>query len=790
MDLKTMIVTAICATLGLLAPPARGQQNSPASLWPAQFNTAEGQVTLFQPQLANFQNNQMTSRQAASVLLNGQTEPVFGVIWLRHDVQVDPAARTVTVLNVSVARSRFPVSDPALQQALNDAVSQFYSGRTVVLSLDKLQATLAAMDKENAAAAELQTAPPKIVFVDHPAVLVPYDGAPRLTQVPNSNLLRAVNTPFFVVLDPATRSYYLEGGGQWFSASDPLGPFQYTGQVPAGVPAEAMAEGYQDPQQALSPQQAAAVQIVTATDPTELIWTQGPAQMQTIAGTDLLYVANTDADAFLNIDTQQYFVLLSGRWYTAPSFNGPWAFVPPSQLPADFAKIPPNSPKADVLASVPGTQAARQAVADAYIPQTAAVDLSQYDQPPVTYDGAPDFQAIAGTDMSYAVNTDSSVIVVGGAYYCCYNAAWYQSGNPLGPWQICTAVPADIYSIPPSCPIYPVRFVYIYGRSGNAIYFGYLPGYLGTYVYDGVVVYGTGYDYQPWIGGVYFSRPCTYGFGAHYDWYTRGWGFNFAVSLGGGGGWIGVRSADHGRRDQWFGHGGFHRVYARDAAHVAAARAQWTQDRARRGVMMGNIYERRADVHYDLPRGGPGPRELSRPAPIERRPAEVGRPQAPPEKLRPLPRETAGRGERGSEQTGAAADQSKRGQFDRGSNPGASNDRGRQEQSDQAARQERQRQQEAAPEQRRDQSQRQDQAQRQDQSRRQEPQPQEQQRQDQQRQDQQRQEQQRQEQQRQDQQRQQPQRQQPDRGSPQQDRGSSQQQNQQQGQDQGSSRQR
>jgi hypothetical protein len=32
---------------------------------------------------------------------------------------------------------------------------------------------------------------------------------------------------------------------------------------------------------------------------------------------------------------------------------------------------------------------------------------------------------------------------------------------------------------------------------------------------DGVVVYGTGYEYTPWIGTRWFGRPMTYGLGAH-----------------------------------------------------------------------------------------------------------------------------------------------------------------------------------------------------------------------------------------------------------------------------------
>ena len=68
----------------------------------------------------------------------------------------------------------------------------------------------------------------------------------------------------------------------------------------------------------------------------------------------------------------------------------------------------------------------------------------------------------------------------------------------------------------------------------DIIYFGYLPGYLGSYVYHGVVVYGTGYHYRPWAGHFFVARPDTFGYAARYDFFTGHWGFDFGVALGGG----------------------------------------------------------------------------------------------------------------------------------------------------------------------------------------------------------------------------------------------------------------
>jgi len=592
----TAAAVIIVSTLsGALAQAQPAPAAPPASRWPVQVDTAQGTITVFQPQLDDFQGTTLSARAAVSIEVTGQA-PIFGAVWIQSRVAVDRVARTVQILDVSITRSRFPDGTPN-QDALTDSIRQVFTGHPVTLSLDQLLTMLQTVHQEQAGAAELQTQPPKIIFLDHAAVKVQYDGPPRLTQVPNSTLMQVVNTPFFVVLMPDRKTYYLKGAGLWFSAADPMGPFQSEAQVPQEAIALADSSGYKDPAQALNAEQAASVEIVTASEPTELIWTDGAAQMGTIPGTDLLYIVNTDSDVFLDIDTQQLFVLLSGRWYTAATHDGPWTYVPADKLPADFSRIPPNSDKADVLAHVAGTQAAQDAVADTYIPQTASVNMQQYDQPPIEYDGDPSFQPIAGTEVSYGVNTDGAVVLVGGQYYCCYNGVWYSGINAAGPWQLCLSVPPAIYTIPPSCPIYPVRFCYCYGHTADLAYFGYLPGYVGCFPYDGVVVYGTGYYYSPWLGHDYYPRPWTYGFSARYNAYAGTWGFDFAIGFGGGRSWIGaaphrwVRSGG-----EWFGLGGFRPVYRHDLPHQTMAERELAINAAQRDAYGRSVYDHRTDV--------------------------------------------------------------------------------------------------------------------------------------------------------------------------------------------------
>ena len=87
----------------------------------------------------------------------------------------------------------------------------------------------------------------------------------------------------------------------------------------------------------------------------------------------LAYAANTDGDLFVHSPTRQYYYLAAGRWFRAGSLQGPWTYATPD-LPADFAVIPQSSPASRVLASVPGTEEAKDAVLLAQIPNTVNVN--------------------------------------------------------------------------------------------------------------------------------------------------------------------------------------------------------------------------------------------------------------------------------------------------------------------------------------------------------------------------------------------------------------------------------
>jgi hypothetical protein len=226
-----------------------------------------------------------------------------------------------------------------------------------------------------------------------------------------------------------------------------------------------------------------------------------------------------------------FYYLVAGRWFSVPALNQSWTFVTPN-LPDDFKKISLEHPRSRVLASVPGTQQAAEAVLLAQVPQTARVNIKELKAPDVVYQGDPQYEAIQGTQLERAVNTDKDIIKVGDNYYMCFQGVWFMASNPKGPWTIATSVPEDIYKIPASSPAYNVTYVTVEqddNTDDEWVSFAAYAGYTGLMTAWGCSVWGTGWYSPPYYGyggyyPVYYPYWRTYGYGSWYNPYTGGYG--------------------------------------------------------------------------------------------------------------------------------------------------------------------------------------------------------------------------------------------------------------------------
>jgi hypothetical protein len=517
--------------LGQPAPPAAQAAPDSSADWPRQIDSVAGTIVVYQPQPESLQGTVLTGRAAFSLTPKGKTEPVFGALWFTADVNIDRDQRLVQVLGTKVQRVRLPDATSNDESAFAAEIEREAPKWDITVPLDGLTAALSQVAEERAASDDLQAAPPKIIFATEPTVLVVLDGQPIRRPIEKTGIESVVNTPFPVFFDTKSQSFFLTNGALWYQTKDLLNGQWDVIPAPPKEVSEVVTKGDKQDQSAPPPSDTAPPKILVTTVPTELIVTQGAPNFAPLNGTQLLYVTNTEDNVFRDLASQKIFIVLSGRWYASTSFDGPWTFVRSNQLPPDFTRIPATSPKGDVLAFVSGTNQAKDAVMDAQIPQTAEVKRDA-PGPTIQYDGAPNFQPIQGTNMTSAVNTPSSVLNIQGQYYACVDAVWYVSQSPQGPWAVATSVPQEVQTIPPSSPLYNVRYVTIYQATPQVVYVGYTPGYLGTYAWNGAVVYGTGYAYAPYVSPVvYYPRPVTWGFSVNYNPWT-GWSYGVGYSSG------------------------------------------------------------------------------------------------------------------------------------------------------------------------------------------------------------------------------------------------------------------
>src|SRR5262245_30745234 len=445
--------------LAAMAPPS-------APDWPKVAKTGDTTINFYLPQLDSWDGHRLEAHSAVSIQTSATTQPIFGVASLAADTQVDKGARQVTLENARIESVRFP-SATNQEAAFKKLLEQSIRPKVRTLELDRLETALS-MSKERAKGESkpLKNDPPQIVFSPVPAMLVPIDGAPVYRPVSGTAYERVVNTGTLVLKD-TTGTHYLHVFDGWMTAPAVTGPWS----VPVSVRYDLdpvkdwvlkstsvdllTGADPKDPSNRPSLKKGPAPAILVAVEPTELIVTQGEPSYVPIDGTQLLYVSNTTGHVFKHLGDQRTYVVVTGRWFRADTPAGHWTFVPGKDLPPDFAKIPDESPKENVKASVPGTPQAQEAVIANSLPETAAIKKSGAKLDTPKYDGPPQLKPIDGTPLSYVVNGPIPVIQVSPtSYYALRNGVWFVGATLQGPWTVATTVPAEIYSIPPSSPLH------------------------------------------------------------------------------------------------------------------------------------------------------------------------------------------------------------------------------------------------------------------------------------------------------------------------------------------------
>ena len=516
--------------------PSRAQTSQTAADrgWPRAYSLpSEAQLVLYQPQIASWQDQkQLVAYTAVSYVAKGEQKPALGTIRLETETETSVPDRLVKFSKIKIAETNFPTLSKEQTQEIVTEVEKNIPEADRVIALDRV---LAYVDKStiNPKNVEgLKSDPPRIIITQSPSILVNFDGEPIWSPIKDNELKFAVNTNWDIFQHTPTGMYYLRNDTTWLRATDLQGYWSNAGKLPDSFTKLPNDDNWKDVHANLPGTPAKKLPKVYVTnDPTELILIDGEPKYEPVPNTGLLWISNTESDLFrLGKDGPVYY-LVAGRWFTALGLGGHWTFATP-HLPEDFKRISVEHPRARVLASVPGTQQAAEAVLLAEIPQFARVNKKEITAPEVNYQGDPQFQPIQETTLQRATNTDKEIIKVGETYYLCYQGVWFQANTAKGPWTLATSVPQEIYQIPPSSPSHSVTYVTVQpdeDDNDDWVTYAAYAGYTGLMIGWGCAVWGTGWYYPPyyWYGGyypIYYPYWRTYGYGAWYNPYTGVYG--------------------------------------------------------------------------------------------------------------------------------------------------------------------------------------------------------------------------------------------------------------------------
>jgi hypothetical protein len=502
--------------------------------WPRGYNLPnEAQMVLFQPQIASWDDQKhLVALAAVSYVPKDAQKPTVGTIKVESDTEVSVEQRLVKFSTLKITEANFPTLAKEQTQEIIKEIEKNIPAEDRVIALDRV---LAYVDKSTIRpknVAGIKGDPPRLYVSQIPAILVSFDGEPIWSPIKDNELKFAVNTNWDVFQHGPTGVFYLRNDTSWFKSTSLNGAWSLAGKLPDSFNKLPDDENWKDVRANLPGTPVKRLpSVLVSFDPAELILLDGEPKYEPVPGTQLLWVSNTESDLFRLGKDGPFYYLVTGRWFKAPAVNGPWTFATP-ELPEDFKLISLEHPRSRVLASVPGTQQAAEAVLLAQVPQIARVNKKELTAPEVNYNGEPEYEAIQGTQLQRAKNTDKEIIKVGDTYYLCYQGIWFMANTAKGPWTIATSVPDEIYQIPANSPAHSVTYVTVEkddDDNDDWVTYAAYAGYTGVMIGWGCAVWGTGWYYPPyyWYGGyypIYYPYWRTYGYGSWYNPYTGRYG--------------------------------------------------------------------------------------------------------------------------------------------------------------------------------------------------------------------------------------------------------------------------
>ncbi|NWF82702.1 MAG: hypothetical protein HXY18_02600, partial [Bryobacteraceae bacterium] len=544
-DVLRRTVNFWLALLLALGPggPVAAQQKAPAAAakpaavspvikdpgWPRVYTNGTATLAVHQPQVDDWKDFKLLEARMAMELLpaKGAKKLLAAVHWeAQTDTNIDN--RQVAIGDVKITRFSVPGLDEAKTKEMQALAVSLLPKKRDTIALDRI---LPYLDKSRVTARQVKisTEAPPIMVSTRPAILVMIDGQPILGPIGESKLTFVVNTNWDLFKVGKDGDFYLLNGLHWLTAEALEGPWKSASKLPKELNSLPAGENWNDTRKALplskENKSKPAPWVYVSLKPAELVLLEGEARFAPIQGTALSEVTNTKSLLFYHNPSKTYYFLTSGRWFRSQQLRGTWDFASDS-LPEDFRKIPASHPKSHVLASVPGTGEAADAVLLASVPQVAVINRKQAaGEAKAVYVGAPEFKPIEGTTLQYAANTPADVIKVQDKFYLCQEGVWFVGSTANGPWEVADTIPQEIYTIPPESSKHHTTYVYVTNSGSETVTTAQTAGYAGMAigVGIGVAVWGTGYYYPPYYyWGPMYPYPVYWGY-PYYSYGAAAW---------------------------------------------------------------------------------------------------------------------------------------------------------------------------------------------------------------------------------------------------------------------------
>jgi hypothetical protein len=198
--------------------------------------------------------------------------------------------------------------------------------------------------------------------------------------------------------------------------------------------------------------------VAVQSNPPRIIVSYAPAILVPIDGAPVLKAVPADSRFQRVINTralilqggeQQFYIHVYDGWLESSSITGPWtqSFHPPIGMDG-VAQTLASSGAVDMLDG--GAKANPKPSLANGVP---TIYTSQVPAELIMFRGQPDFQPIVGTQLLWAANTTSDVLIDinNNYYYVLISGRWFDSAALSGPWAFVpnNALPTDFAHIPP-----------------------------------------------------------------------------------------------------------------------------------------------------------------------------------------------------------------------------------------------------------------------------------------------------------------------------------------------------